>query len=250
MTADKSFGTVTTPPPPKTGSGAWKLWESLAAGRPDFGNPAVFNGNIEESAWESFTVTVNDPTFFQLMQNFTGSAPGRGGLLTFTESPWLLTLSIFKQPFYVGQPEGVSVWWGYGLYQDKIGDYVKKPMRECSGSEILEEVLGQLHFNEDKEKILASSICIPCMMPYITSQFMARKHGDRPNVVPPKSKNLAFIGQFVELPDDVVFTVEYSVRSAQLAVYKLLQLDKELSPFYKGQHDFGVIWDAFKTLHR
>ena len=70
------------------------------------------------------------------------------------ESQWLLTLSIFKQPFYVGQPEGVSVWWGYGLYHDKVGDYVKKPMKECTGKEILEEVLGHLRFEEERKPSL------------------------------------------------------------------------------------------------
>ncbi|MDR3691786.1 MAG: oleate hydratase [Fimbriimonas sp.] len=250
MTADKSFGSMTMAPTQAVGGEAWKLWEVMAAGRPDFGNPTVFNGHIDESAWESFTVTVSDPKFFRLMEAYTGSAPGRGGLLTFKDSQWLLTLSIFKQPFYVDQPADVSVWWGYGLYLDRPGDYVKKPMKECTGMEILEEALGHLHFDDDREAILASSICIPCMMPYITSQFLVRKHGDRPQVVPPKSKNLAFIGQFAELPDDVVFTVEYSVRSAQMAVYTLLDLEMEPSTFYKGQYDLGVLWDAFKTMLR
>ena len=250
MTADKSFGSMTEAPTLKTEGHAWQLWETLAAGNPDFGNPSVFNGHIEESAWESFTVTVNDPTFFGLMELFSGSAPGRGGLITFMDSPWLLTLSIFKQPFYEGQPEGVSVWWGYGLYPDKVGTFVKKPMKDCTGREILQEVIGNLGFFEHEERILATSICIPCMMPYITSQFLVRKAGDRPKVVPSDCVNLAFIGQFSELPDDVVFTVEYSVRSAQIAVYTLLHLDKEPSHFYKGQHDLGVLWDAFKTMHR
>jgi oleate hydratase len=123
-------------------------------------------------------------------------------------------------------------------------------MKDCTGKEILEEVLGHLKFNDDKERILASSTVIPCMMPYITSQFLVRKHGDRPDVVPKGSTNLAFIGQFAELPDDVVFTVEYSVRSAQIAVYTLLNLDKKPSPIYKGQHDPKVLWEALKTLHR
>ena len=124
-------------------------------------------------------------------------------------------------------------------------------MMDCTGKEILEEVLGHLHFDAAaKEKILDSSICIPCMMPYITSQFLVRKPGDRPDVVPNGSTNLAFIGQFAELPDDVVFTVEYSVRSAQVAVYSLLKLDKKPSPFYKGEYDPGLLWDALKTLHR
>ena len=53
-----------------------------------------------------------------------------------------------------------------------------------------------------------------------------------------------------DLPDDVVFTVEYSVRSAQIAVYSLLKLDKRPSPFYKGQYDPRVLFDALRTLHR
>jgi len=48
----------------------------------------------------------------------------------------------------------------------------------------------------------------------------------------------------------VVFTVEYSVRSAQIAVYKLLHLPEKPSPFYKGQYDPKVIWEALETLHR
>jgi len=39
------------------------------------------------------------------------------------------------------------------------------------------------------------------------------------------SSNLAFIGQFCEIPEDVVFTGEYSVRVAQMVVYELLDLD-------------------------
>jgi oleate hydratase len=252
MTADKTFGSMSKAPEKHTAKqgGAWTLWQSLAVRHPEFGNPAVFDSHIDESSWESFTVTVNDPTFFDLMQKFSGSEAGKGGLITFKDSQWLITLSIFNQPFYVDQPDNIFVWWGYGLYHDKPGDYVKKPMAECTGKEILEEVLGHLRFDADKEKILASSICIPCMMPYITSQFLVRKHGDRPEVVPKLSKNLAFIGQFAELPDDVVFTVEYSVRSAQIAVYSLLKLDKKPSPFYKGQYDPRLLWEALKTLHR
>jgi oleate hydratase len=68
-------------------------------------------------------------------------------------------------------------------------------------------------------------------MPYITSMFMPRQRSDRPlPVVPEGSKNLAFISQFVEIADDVVFTVEYSVRAAQIAVYELLGIDREIPP--------------------
>jgi oleate hydratase len=65
-------------------------------------------------------------------------------------------------------------------------------------------------------------------MPYITSMFMPRSPGDRPLPVPEGSGNLAFISQFVEIPGDVVFTVEYSIRAAQLAVYGLLGIDRKV----------------------
>jgi oleate hydratase len=46
-----------------------------------------------------------------------------------------------------------------------------------------------------------------------------------------------------------VFTVEYSVRSAQTAVYTLLDLDRSAPPVYKGQHDPRVVYGAVSALH-
>jgi oleate hydratase len=254
MTADKAFGSMSRAAPLNRGkqAGAWRLWETLAEGRPHFGNPTAFNGNIAESSWISYTVTVSDPLFFDLMEAFSGSKPGMGGLITFKDSSWLITLSIYHQPFFPNQPEGSFVWWGYGLFHDRPGDYVKKPMTECTGAEILEEVLGHLHFinQQDSAAILAQSNCIPCSMPYITSQFMVRNGSDRPKVIPPGSTNLAFIGQYAEQPDDVVFTVEYSVRSAMTAVYGLLDIDNKPPAVYKGLHHPTVVVDAIRTLHR
>lgn len=253
MTADKTFGSMNKAAPfdRRGQSGAWRLWETLAEGRPQFGNPAAFNQVVAESSWISYTVTVSNPLFLELMEKFSGRPAGMGGLITFKDSSWLITISIYHQPFFPEQPEGVSVWWGYGLFHDRPGDFVKKPMLECTGAEILEEVLGHLHFAEaDTAAIMAASNCIPCTMPYITSQFMVRSGKDRPKVVPSGSTNLAFLGQFSEQADDVVFTVEYSVRSAMTAVYTLLKLDKTAPPMHKGLHSPMVIVDAIRTLHR
>ena len=85
-------------------------------------------------------------------------------------------------------------------------------------------------------------------MPFITSQFMPRVKGDRPLVRPTGTTNIAFIGQYCELPDDVVFTVEYSVRSAQTAVYSLLKLDNKVAPLYKAQHDVSVLFSSLMTM--
>jgi oleate hydratase len=98
------------------------------------------------------------------------------------------------------------------------------------------------------QNVLEQAQCIPCMMPYITSQFLTRVSGDRPAVTPKGWRNLAIIGQFCEIPDDVVFTVEYSVRSAKIAVNSLLNLNEKIPPIYKGLHHPDVLFKAFGTL--
>ena len=85
---------------------------------------------------------------------------------------------------------------------------MNKPMSECNGREIMTEVLGYLQSESETQQVTKESICIPCMMPFITSQFLPRVKGDRPQVVPAGWRKLAFIGQFCELADDVVFTIE------------------------------------------
>ena len=57
------------------------------------------------------------------------------------------------------------------------------------------------------------------------------------------------MGQFCELPDDVVFTVEYSIHSPQAGVYALLGLGKEPPAVYKGEFDPRVVYKAFRALH-
>ena len=251
MTEGSSLGSMDTAPvlKAKADGGAWTLWERIAAGRPAFGRPAAFADHVDQSKWVSFTTTLADPTFLRLVRDFTGNVPGEGGLITFPQSSWLASIVIPHQPHFIGQPDDVSVFWGYGLSVDEPGDFVRKPMSACTGREILTEILGHLRIGAEASGILERAICIPCMMPFITSQFLRREKGDRPEVVPARSKNLAFIGQFCELPEDVVFTVEYSIRSAQAAVYGLLGLKREPPAVYHGKFDPRVLFKAFMALH-
>ena len=249
MTDASSLGSMTSAPAKltKADSGGWTLWEKLAEGRPEFGNPAAFNSSIAQSCWESFTVTLKDTAFFDQMNQFSGNEPGTGGLVTFKDSNWLMSIVLAHQPHFLNQPADVQVFWGYALFPDRVGNFVPKPMAECGGAEILRELCGHLRF--DLETV-ASANCIPCRMPYITSMFMPRTRSDRPLPVPRGSKNFAFISQFVEIPDDVVFTVEYSVRAAQIAVYQLLGVEREVPPITPNdkslQTQFKALIKAFK----
>jgi oleate hydratase len=251
MTDAASLGTMDAAPAllGKPEGQAWRLWERLAEGRPEFGNPGVFDSHVEQSKWVSFTITLHDPALLRLVRDATGNIPGEGGLVTFPKSGWLCSIVIPHQPHFIGQPEDVGVVWGYGLRVDAPGDFITKPMAACTGREILKEVLGQLGITAEAETILESSICVPCMMPFITSQFLCRGAGDRPAVLPAGWANLALVGQFCELPEDVVFTVEYSIRSAQIAVYGLLGLRREPPAVYRGAFDPRVLYRAFMALH-
>jgi len=233
----------------KDEGGSWTLWEKIAAGQTQFGRPSNFADHIEQSKWMSFTTTLHDRTFFERIRDLTGNVAGEGGLITFPESSWLASIVLPHQPHFIGQPEGVEVFWGYGLFVDVPGNFVKKPMAACTGREIMTEVIGHLRLQEHGARILETCTCIPCMMPFITSQFLPRSKGDRPQVIPEGSKNMAFVGQYCELPDDVVFTVEYSIRSAQTAVYSLLGLGRKAPPVYKGQFNPRVLLEAFLALH-
>ena len=80
-------------------------------------------------------------------------------------------------------------------------------MAECTGAEVLQEVLRQLRFGQ-MDAIMASSICIPCDMPYVNNIWAVRGRADRPQVVPEGSTNLGLIGQYVDVPQDIAFTIE------------------------------------------
>jgi oleate hydratase len=243
MTDASTLGSMTSAPGKmtKAESGGWTLWEKIAEGRPEFGNPAAFNCCIAQSYWESFTVTLPTSAFFDQMQQFSGNEAGTGGLVTFKDSNWLLSIVLAHQPHFANQPAGVQVFWGYSLFPDRVGDYVPKPMADCNGTEILRELCGHLRF--DLETV-AGANCIPCRMPYLTSMFMPRVHSDRPLPVPRGSKNFAFISQFVEIADDVVFTVEYSVRAAQMAVYELLHVERTVPPVTPHAKSLAVEFEA------
>jgi oleate hydratase len=255
ITTDVRIGSTNKPPPSTAKkSKSWDLWKKIAGKFENLGNPSVFSSSIKKSKGVSFTMTFRDKKFFNLVEKFTGNKAGTGCLTTFKDSNWLMTITLPHQPYFMDQPKNTFVCWGYGLKPDKPGNYIKKKMSDCSGKEILEEVLfhmgGNMDTNKQARSITKSAICIPAMMPYMTSQFLPRRKRDRPEVVPKGSKNLAFIGQYVEIPNEIVFTVECSIRSAKIAVKKLLNLNTKIPPIHQKKYKLKCLYKSIKTILR
>lgn len=236
----------------KSTSGAWMLWEKIANKDKTFGNPGVFSDNIDQQKWYSFTATLKDDTFHDYMEDFSGNLNGTGGLVTMTDSNWLMSIVVARQPHFPNQPKNVKVFWGYALFPDNEGNYIKKQMSDCSGHEILEELWYHLKIQDLMKPIVDSGKvnCIPVAMPFIDSLFMPRAVGDRPEVIPEGSTNFAFLGQFAEVPKDCVFTVEYSVRCAQTAVYGLFNTKKDVIPVYDSIHKPEILIKAMRAISR
>ncbi|MGN1399795.1 MAG: oleate hydratase [Erysipelotrichaceae bacterium] len=240
----------------KDGEGAcWQLWKNIAAQDNSFGHPERFCSNIEATKWESCTITTFDKRIPGYIEKITKRDPfngmdATGGIITVKDSSWFISYGIKRQPVFKTQKEDEMVTWMYALYSDRLGDYIKKPITECSGNEIVQEWLYHIGVPKDEIATLAreSAVGIPCMMPYITAFFMPRFKGDFPKVVPDGCVNFAFIGQFVDTERDPVFTTEKSVRTAMEAVYSLLKIERAVPEVFGSVYDVRYLVQALPIL--
>ena len=235
--------------------GSWSLWTNIAVQDPAFGKPEKFCGNIKESNFVSATLTTLDgripPYIERICQRdpFAGKVV-TGGIVSVKDSSWLMSWTLNRQPQFKKQPGNELVVGIYGLFSNRPGDYVKKPMKDCTGIEIAEEWLYHIGvpLAEIHDMAVNSANTVPCMMPYVMSYFMPRALGDRPAVVPEGSVNLAFIGNFAETPRDTVFTTEYSVRTAMEAVYTLLGVDRGVPEVFASCYDVRMLMNSASRL--
>ena len=235
--------------------GGWDMWRKIAEQDPAFGNPDKFCGNPELCNWMSATVETLDQRIIPYIKKickrdpFTGKVV-TGGIVTVKDSSWLLSWTINRQPQFREQPKDHCLVWVYALFSDKPGDYIKKPMRECTGKEICMEWLYHLGVPENENEDMAehSANTVPVMMPYIDAFFMPRAIEDRPKVVPDGAVNFAFLGQFAELPRDTIFTTEYSMRTGMEAVYTLLNVDRGVPEVWGSVFDIRALLDATVKL--
>lgn len=255
---NSAMGSQNTPAPYnpeiKPGGG-WDMWRRIAAQSPDFGNPDKFCYDSELCNWMSATVETLDQRIIPYITNickrdpFTGKVV-TGGIVSVKDSSWLLSWTINRQPQFRSQPKDHCLVWVYALFNDRPGDYVKKPMRDCTGKEICMEWLYHIGVPENEIEELAenSANTVPVMMPYIDAFFMPRNDTDRPKVVPDGSVNFAFIGQFAETARDTIFTTEYSMRTGMEAVYTLLNVDRGVPEVWCSTYDVRDLLNATVKL--
>ena len=235
--------------------GGWDLWRKIAAQDPSFGHPDKFCYDPELSNWMSATITTLDQRIVPYIKKICKRDPfsGKvvtGGIVTVTDSNWLLSWTLNRQQQFRDQPKDQLCVWVYGLFTDKPGDYIKKPMRDCTGKEICMEWLYHIGVPEDQIEDMAtnSANTVPCMMPYIDAFFMPRAAGDRPDIVPEGAVNFAFLGQFAETARDTIFTTEYSIRTGMEAVYTLLNVDRGVPEVWGSVYDIRCLLDATVKL--
>ena len=234
---------------------SWDMWKAIAAQAKhgEFGNPDVFCNNIEETNWMSATVATSNEEIIQHIINVCKRDPrdGKvttGGIVTVKDSTdnWYLSWTINRQPQFKSQDKNMVLVWLYSLSTNKEGNYVKKPMRECTGAEVAMEWLYHIGIPQNEIEDLAHNACntTTCFMPYIDAFFQPRKNEDRPLVVPKGAINFAFVGQFAETPRDTIFTTEYSIRTGMEAVYTLLDVDRGVPEVWGSQYDVRELLKA------
>ena len=239
----------------KNGYGeSWDMWKNIAiqASNGEFGNPDKFCSDVEKTNWMSATIAVNDERIIKYIMNICKRDPRKGrvttgGIVTVKDSVknWYLSWTINRQPQFKAQDKNTVLVWVYALNTNKEGNFMKKPIRLCTGKEVCEEWLYHIGFPKDEiEKYANKCNTTTCYMPYINAFFQPREKNDRPLVVPKNAINFAFLGQFAETPRDTIFTTEYSIRTGMEAVYTLLNVDRAVPEVWGSKYDVRELLKA------
>ena len=239
----------------KNGKGeSWDLWKNIAsqATNGEFGNPDKFCNHVDKTNWMSATIEVSDENIIKHIINICKRDPRKGkvttgGIVTVKDSTenWYLSWTINRQPQFKSQNKNSVLVWVYALNTNKPGNFIKKPIKLCTGKEVCEEWLYHIGLPTNEiDKYADMCNTTTCYMPYINAFFQPRREKDRPLVVPKSAVNFAFIGQFAETPRDTIFTTEYSIRTGMEAVYTLLNIDRAVPEVWGSKYDVRELLKA------
>lgn len=237
ITDSATLGDYDTPAPENMDYGAASsLWRQATEHFYNLGNPDKFFADRDASEWVSFTLTTKDHLLLNEITRITTQLPGNAlnSFLSTTPITPLdqidvdMSIVVHHQPHFTSQKPNETVLWGYFLYPRRNSPLFGKPYIELTGKEMLLELIahlsavdpGPVNIKEKEDAILASVINnIPVYMPYASALFNNRAKIDRPEVIPEHATNLAFTGEFVEQPYQMIFTEQSAVRSGEIAAY-------------------------------
>lgn len=237
ITDSATLGDFNTPAAENMDYGAASsLWKKASDHFYNLGNPDKFFADRDASEWVSFTLTTKNHLFLNEIARITTQEPGNALNSFISTEPVTplgqkdvtMSIVVHHQPHFASQKPNETVLWGYFLYPRRHGEIIDKPYIEMTGKEMLQELIGQLskvdpgpiNISDKEEEIMDSVInCIPVYMPYASALFNNRAKSDRPKVIPKHSTNLAFTGEFVEQPYQMIFTENSAVRSGEIAAF-------------------------------
>ena len=237
ITDSATLGDFNTPAAENMDYGAASsLWKKASDHFYNLGNPDKFFADRDASEWVSFTLTTKNHLFLNEIARITTQEPGNALNSFISTEPVTplgqkdvtMSIVVHHQPHFTSQKPNETVLWGYFLYPRRHGEIIDKPYIEMTGKEMLQELIGQLskvdpgpiNISDKEEEIMYSVInCIPVYMPYASALFNNRAKSDRPKVIPKHSTNLAFTGEFVEQPYQMIFTENSAVRSGEIAAF-------------------------------
>lgn len=237
ITDSATLGDFNTPAAENIDYGAASsLWKKASDHFYNLGNPDKFFADRDASEWVSFTLTTKNHLFLNEIARITTQEPGNALNSFISTEPVTplgqkdvtMSIVVHHQPHFTSQKPNETVLWGYFLYPRRHGEIIDKPYIEMTGKEMLQELIGQLskvdpgpiNISDKEEEIMDSVInCIPVYMPYASALFNNRAKSDRPKVIPKHSTNLAFTGEFVEQPYQMIFTENSAVRSGEIAAF-------------------------------
>ncbi|MDC4186579.1 oleate hydratase [Loigolactobacillus coryniformis] len=237
ITDSATLGDFDTPAPENMDYGAAaSLWKKASEHFYNLGNPDKFFADRNASEWVSFTLTTKDHLLLNEITRITTQVPGNALNSFISTSPITalghkdvnMSIVVHHQPHFTTQKPNETVIWGYFLYPRRRGEFIDKPYIKMTGKEMIQELIGQLskvdpgpgNIRDKTDQIMASVINnIPVYMPYASALFNNRAKTDRPKVIPQHATNLAFTGEFVEQPYQMIFTEQSAVRSGEIAAY-------------------------------
>lgn len=267
ITDSATLGDFNTPAPENMDYGAAStLWRQAAGRFYNLGNPDKFFNDRNASEWVSFTLTTDNHLLLNEITRITKQLPGNALNSFLSTEPITplgqvdvnMSIVVHHQPHFTTQKPNETVLWGYFLYPRRHGEFVDKPYIKMTGKEMLQELIGQLskvdpgpvNIKEKEEGIMESVInCIPVYMPYASALFNNRAKVDRPKIIPDHSTNLAFTGEFVEQPYQMIFTEQSAVRSGEIAAFHFAGIsDDHLVKTPRYDKDPRILMKAAKRM--